>query len=316
MKRNMMKFMNSVKKAVNFCINLIRNLCRRRLPSLKIGTRIILYIVTVTVTGLTLLQVSGDILPETVGYFVYGAAVVLLIFSLPYAYRDLIRGFRFLIESNAVTRKFFHDAGYQVVFTTIFSMGINLAYMIYNAVWGILNHSPWFITLAVYYSFLGGIRAYSMYKKRKAESAEDERKARQKELLVMRRDGIFLLLITIDLMGMILLTITEDTVEASSAIHAITIAFFTFYKIGAAVSNMIKVKRLNSPILTAVRNIGLADALVSLLSLQAVMLVSMETAGNRHFINVMNGSTGLAVFGVIFLLGVWMIWNAGKKLKQ
>ena len=83
------------------------------------------------------------------------SAVVLLIFSLPYAYRDLIRGFRFLIESNAVTRKFFHDAGYQVVFTTIFSMGINLAYMIYNAVWGILNHSPWFITLAVYYSFLG-----------------------------------------------------------------------------------------------------------------------------------------------------------------
>ena len=79
----------------------------------------------------------------------------------------------------------------------------------------------------------------------------------------MRRDGIFLLLITIDLMGMML-----------------------------------------------------ADALVSLLSLQAVMLVSMETAGNRHFINVMNGSTGLAVFGVIFLLGVWMIWNAGKKLKQ
>ena len=308
--------MNSAKKAVNFCINFIRRICRKWLPALGGRARAGLYVVTALDVYLTLIQTTQNLLPEAAGYIVYVAAVFLLLFGIPYVYMDLSRGMHFVIESNALTKKFFHDTGFRVVFTTVLSMGINLTYMIYNAVWGIRNHSPWFISLAVYYSFLGGIRAFSLYQKRKTELLRDKAESGKREYLVMKQDGILLMLITADLSIMILLILTKDTVEISSSIHVITVAFYTFYKIGAAVFNMIKVKKLDSLILTAIRNIGLADALVSMLSLQAVMLVSMETSGNRHFIDVMNGSTGLAVCGAILLMGGWMIWRALKETKK
>lgn len=312
----MMKFMNFVKKAVSFCIDFIRRICRKWLPGLGGRARAGLYAITTLAVYLTLVQTTRNLLPGAAGYIAYAAAVFLLLFSIPYVYRDLSRGMHFIVESNALTKKFFHEAGFRVVFITFLSIGINLIYMIYNAVLGIRNHSPWFISLAVYYSFLGGIRAFSLYKKRKADLFRDKAGARKREYLVMKQDGILLMSITADLSIMILLILTVDTVEVSSSIHVITVAFYTFYKIGAAVSNMIKVKKFDSPILTAIRNIGLADALVSLLSLQAVMLVSMETSGNRHFIDVMNGSAGLAVCGAIFLMGSRMVWRTLKETKK
>lgn len=85
-----------------------------------------------------------------------------------------------------------------------------------------------------------------------------------------------LLLLNLALSGVVLLTIVQDTAKRYSEIMVITIAAYTFYKIITSVINMIKVRKLQSPILITIRNISVADALVSVLTLQMTMLASFQ----------------------------------------
>ena len=64
-----------------------------------------------------------------------------------------------------------------------------------------------------------------------------------------------------------------------------------------------------------IRNIGAADALVSMLTLQAAMLASFQDKNNRNT-NQMNAVTGLSVCILISILGISMIWYAWKKKKE
>ena len=82
-----------------------------------------------------------------------------------------------------------------------------------------------------------------------------------------------------------------------------------------AVVNMVKVRKTKSPILITIRNIGAADALVSMLTLQAAMFASFQDKNSLNT-NQMNAITGLAVCILISILGISMIWYAWKKKKE
>ena len=135
---------------------------------------------------------------------------------------------------------------------------------------------------------------------------------RKKERSVIRTDGILLLLLNLALSGVVLLTISQGTAKTYSEIMVISIAAYTFYKITMAVIHMIKVRKMQSPILITIRNIGVADALVSMLTLQAPMLASFREKSSMDA-NRMNGITGLAVCVLIAALGVSMIYDASRR---
>lgn len=103
-----------------------------------------------------------------------------------------------------------------------------------------------------------------------------------------------LLLLNLALSGVVLLTIAKGTAKTHSVIMVISIAAYTFYKITMAVINMVKVRKMQSPSLITIRNIGVADALVSILTLQTTMLASFQDTSTIDA-NQMNGITGLAV---------------------
>lgn len=132
---------------------------------------------------------------------------------------------------------------------------------------------------------------------------------------VIKTDGILLLVLNLALSGVVLLTIAQDTAKRYSEIMVISIAAYTFYKIIMAVVNMIKVRKTKSPILITIRNIGTADALVSLLTLQATMLASFQNESSLDR-NQMNAITGLAVCILIAILGISMIRYAFVQEKE
>ena len=268
------------------------------------------------VAAAAIVQAAYSFLPEAAGAAVYAAAAVLMGVSAIYLYRDIRGAYRAVIakiESNALTKRLYRDYGYRTVITTFLSTGINVAYMVYNGVFGILNQSVWFNTMAVYYCLLGGMRFHSVGVKRRTDRMENREAARQKELLVLRRDGILLFLMTVALSGMVFLTISENMDRSHSEIHAIAIAAYTFYKITISLMNMWKSRKMDSPILQAIRNIGFADALVSMISLQTVMLSSFQSDGQENFGTIMNGALGLVVCMIIVLMGVRMIYVSVKR---
>ena len=136
----------------------------------------------------------------------------------------------------------------------------------------------------------------------------------EKRILPMAA-GILLLALNFALTGVILLTIAQDTARRYSEIVVISIATYTFYKIIMAVVNMVKVRKTQSPVLITIRNIGVADALVSMLTLQATMLASFQGKGGLDA-NRMNAITGMVVCVLILALGVSMIRYAFKNQKD
>ena len=280
---------------------------------------LIVYLSTAAAAALSVIQAGKQILPWIAGIVVYALAAALMAASCVFLYQDLrnnvIGRMIASIKKNPLGERFLDDHTFRIILTTLPAFLINVAYTVYNGVIGIMNQSVWFITMAVYYSLLGIMRFCAVSMGRKISQLEDKQLIRKKELSVIKTDGILILVLNLALSGVVLLTIAQDTAKRYSEIMVISIAAYTFYKITMAVVNMIKVRKTQSPILITIRNIGVADALVSVLTLQATMLASFKDKSNLNS-NQMNAITGLSVCILISILGISMIWYAWKKKKE
>ena len=280
---------------------------------------LLVYISTAAAAVLSIIQAGKQILPWIAGIVVYVLAAVLLTLSCVFFYHDLrenvIKKILEVIKKNPLGERFLADYTFRTILTTLPAFLINVAYTVYNGVIGIMNQSVWFITMAVYYSLLGIMRYRAVSTGRKISRLDDREQIRKKELSVIKTDGILLLVLNLALSGVVLLTIAQDTAKRYSEIMVISIAAYTFYKITMAVVNMVKVRKTKSPILITIRNIGAADALVSMVTLQAAMFASFQDKNSLNT-NQMNAITGLSVCILISILGISMIWYAWKKKKE
>ena len=254
---------------------------------------LLVYISTAAAAVLSIIQAGKQILPWIAGIVVYVLAAVLLTLSCVFFYHDLrenvIKKILEVIKKNPLGERFLADYTFRTILTTLPAFLINVAYTVYNGVIGIMNQSVWFITMAVYYSLLGIMRYRAVSTGRKISRLDDREQIRKKELSVIKTDGILLLVLNLALSGVVLLTIAQDTAKRYSEIMVISIAAYTFYKITMAVVNMVKVRKTKSPILITIRNIGAADALVSMLTLQAAMFASFQDKNSLNT-NQINGA--------------------------
>lgn len=254
---------------------------------------LLVYISTAAAAVLSIIQTGKQILPWIAGIVVYVLAAVLLTLSCVFFYHDLrenvIKKILEVIKKNPLGERFLADYTFRTILTTLPAFLINVAYTVYNGVIGIMNQSVWFITMAVYYSLLGIMRYRAVSTGRKISRLDDREQIRKKELSVIKTDGILLLVLNLALSGVVLLTIAQDTAKRYSEIMVISIAAYTFYKITMAVVNMVKVRKTKSPILITIRNIGAADALVSMLTLQAAMFASFQDKNSLNT-NQINGA--------------------------
>lgn len=281
--------------------------------------KFLIYPGAVVASILSIVQARGGLLPQIAGIAVYILAGVFLVTACIFLVQDLKNGviekIVSTIKRNPLGEKFFDDYTFRIILSTMPTFIINVAYTVYNGVLGVMHQSEWFITMAVYYSLLGIMRYHAVHTGRIISRMEDQSLIKKKELSVIKTEGILLLLLNLALSGVVLLTIVQDTAKRYSEIMVITIAAYTFYKIITSVINMIKVRKLQSPILITIRNISVADALVSVLTLQMTMLASFQGRSTMN-INQMNAMTGMAACILISLLGISMIYYSYKRNKK
>lgn len=172
---------------------------------------------------------------------------------------------------------------------------INTAYAVENIVLGFWGHSWWFITLGSYYMILSMARWVIILLRKSA-----------KELIVSRCTGVMLTALSLPLLGIVILSAVKNVGEKFHKIVMISIALYTFIKITLAIINLVKARRIKTPSTEALRNISLADALVSVASLQRSMLVSFDGMTESE-ITVFNIVTGTTVSVLIFLIGLHLL---------
>ena len=180
------------------------------------------------------------------------------------------------------------------------SLAFNFLYALGNCIIGFLAHSWWFITVGAYYIVLTTTRFSVLQIRRKAKGNYDT------ELFARKITGILLVVLSFCIVGVNILSAVKDRGTAFHEIIMITIATYTFSKITIALIGMVQARHSGSPVLKTLRNISMADACVSIYTMQRSMLLSfpgMERAG----ILLLNIFTGTVVWLVVLFLGINLI---------
>ena len=180
------------------------------------------------------------------------------------------------------------------------SLIINCIYAFGNCVIGFIAHSWWFITVGAYYAVLAITRFSVLQLQRKAGGDYDT------ELFARRITGILLIVLSFCIVGVNILSALKERGTGLHEMIMITIATYTFTKITIAIIGMVKIKSSASPVLKTLHNISLADACVSIYTMQRSMLVSFPgmTAAEIQLMNIL---TGTAVWFIVLFLGINLI---------
>ena len=174
--------------------------------------------------------------------------------------------------------------------TTLISLVFNILYCVYHIVFGAVTASWWFLTIGIYYAVLSFIRFVVL-------------RHRGNNRLLVRFAGAMLMVLSVSLVSTVILAFVKDRGTVFPLIAMLTIATYTFTNITLAIIKWVKGRRSTSVKMTALRNISLANAFVSVFSLQRSMLVSFEGMTATE-IRIMNVVTGSAVCTIVFLLGI------------
>lgn len=187
--------------------------------------------------------------------------------------------------------------------TALFGFCINMLYGIYTGVLGILSHSWWFVTIATYYIVLAVMRFAVILSTRNVQA--------ETEQFITRFVGGMCLFLSVTLAGITYLSLLDERGTQFHEIVMISIAIYAFTKITLAIIKMAQSRKAVRPALKCLRNLSLADAAVSIFSLQRSMLVTFEgmSAGD---VRIMNALTGTTVYLMVAVLGINLI--GGKRI--
>ncbi len=179
-------------------------------------------------------------------------------------------------------------------------LAVNFVYAVGNCAIGFLTHSWWFITVGAYYTVLATTRFSVLQINGKSGANPDM------QLFARKNTGILLVVLSFCIVGVNTLSALEERGTAFHEILMIAIATYTFTKITLAIIGMAKAKRAASPCAQTLRDISLADACVSIYTMQRSMLVSFPGMQASDIL-ILNIFTGTAVWLTVLLLGIHLI---------
>lgn len=194
-----------------------------------------------------------------------------------------------------------------VVFAAV-SFVFNVLYSIFNGVVAIASRSIWYGALATYYIVLtfmrGGIISY--------HGKGGDGRDRWLEVRKYRTCGILLAGLPLCLSAAILQMVVAGNAFVRWGWTVFAFAAYSFYKITMSIYNVLKARKEDDMTVQALRNIGLADAMVSILALQTTLLYAFSEGDNGY----VNALTGGVVCALTLALGIYMICRANRKRKE
>ncbi|WP_245647908.1 hypothetical protein [Paenibacillus borealis] len=175
---------------------------------------------------------------------------------------------------------------------------------------GVYLLSGWFIINAVYYLILCGARGQALHKYAVAKTIEDPKQRYDMEFVVYRRSGTFLCLLGISylLVSLRMYLVGDALIYKGLIIYLI--ATVAFLKLGFAIYGTLANRHLKGPIVSSLKLISFADAMVSIVVTQYTLLI-ME---NSPAAIESSALFGMGCSVVFVLAGVCMLLRRKKNL--
>lgn len=216
------------------------------------------------------------------------------------------------LNKREFTAKLYGQYGFRTIVFAVFSFVISIANATVNGVMGIMYLSLWYGALGVYYLLLALMRGGVLIHHRK-KRGYDENSENLRGTVTYTACGGVLILLPLALSFAILEMVVSDRAFVRSGMMIYVAALYTFYKIIISVINFFKARKGDEITVRAIRNVNLADALVSVLALQTAMFHEFSPQENFGFANA---ATGAAVCALTAILGVFMLVGGVIKIKR
>lgn len=181
------------------------------------------------------------------------------------SFPSLIRRVHAFRHRNPLARRWIHDRRFRISVTLIGTLVWNGIYAVFQLCLGIYHHSLWFYALSVYYASLALMRlSLARYTVR-----HEPGQWLCREFKLYRSCGIAFLVMNLALTVIIFYMVIQGRTMRHHEITTISMAAHTFTTFTMSIVNVIKYRRLGSPVFSASKDISLAAALVSMLTLEA-----------------------------------------------
>lgn len=256
-----------------------------------------------------LVFMGHDSIPAILSYVLSFYTLMVWCIQLP----RLIPMFRKFREENKYARRFLEDRQLRMKVSLYGTLYFNTAYALLQLGLGFWHHTFWYYTLAGYYICLAVMRFFLARYTGSHKPGENQKE----ELLRYRNCGIVLLLMNLTLSVMVFFMIYWGRTFHHHEITTIALAAYTFTAFTFAVINLIKYRKLKSPVYSAAKVVSLASACVSMLTLEAAMLTAFGAETMDALTrNLFLGLTGFAVCAFIILMALGMIYNGNDRLRR
>lgn len=224
---------------------------------------------------------------------------------------DIIRWVQRFRRENKYYLLYSSDVQLRINLSLYFAVGFNAVYALFQLCLGLWHHSAWFYAMAGYYLLLGLMRLSLVRHTRQYAAGEDSRAEWRK----YRFCGWLLLVMNLALAIFTLYFVFRIRVFPHHEITTIAMAAYTFTALTLAIVNAVRYRKYGSPAYSAAKAISLASATVSMLTLENALLTTFGEGESELFRQIMLGASGAAVILIVQGIALYMIVNAGKKLR-
>lgn len=200
------------------------------------------------------------------------------------------------------------DAWFRAEASVWFSVVINVFYSAYQTIQAIRYNRAWFMALAIYGIMVTVTRGVILrYLRPDAEDGREELERYRNcgQLLIMLALSVALLALVVNYAG-------EHPVYPGTMIYVVS--GYTIFMVFSSISNLIIYRKLESPLISASKQVSMACALVSLYSCQAAVLALYAVGEYSWLRNRLNVGSAVIICLIILLFGAHIINRASRAL--
>ena len=265
------------------------------------------------ITALPLLVYGFIALDETnairiVSYVLSFYALTALCLRVP----DIIRFVQRFRRENRYYLMYKEDVQLRMDISLYGAFGFNALYSLFQLWLGLVHHSAWFYAMAGYYLLLACLRLMLARTIRRHTPGENL----PLEWRKYRLCGAWLTTMTLVLFVFTMYFVFQTRTFVHHEITTIAMAAYTFTALTLAIVNLIRYQKYHSPAISAAREISLAAAAVSMLTLENALFTVYGQETSILFRQIMLGATGIAVVLLVTAMAILMVIRASKALKH
>lgn len=216
------------------------------------------------------------------------------------------------IYSSPIGERLMTDMPFRTHISLYGLLCINLLYSAFNIILGFMYHTAWFGVIAFYYIILSVMRFLLIRFMNLIGIGND----RLKELKRSRLCGYILLTLNLFLSGAVLMIVYQNKGYEYHGVLIYIMAAYTFGITVFAIVNLVKYRKLGSPVMSMTKIISMASALVSMFSLETAMFSEFGGEMSSDIQQLMIMLTGAGVSIAIIVMSVYSIVKNSAEIKK